>query len=64
VFSGVPARLGSGGLVEVVEMDLSGEDQAALHRSAAAVEEIVGVIEANRAQIDPLLPSLLAHGED
>jgi malate dehydrogenase len=64
VFSGVPARLGSGGLVEVVEMDLSGEDQAALHRSAAAVEEIVGVIEANRTQIDPLLPSLYHHDED
>ena len=63
VFSGVPARLGSGGLVEVVEMDLSGEDQAALHRSAAAVEEIVGVIEANRAQIDPLMPSLFHHDE-
>jgi malate dehydrogenase len=64
VFSGVPARLGSGGLVEVVEMDLSGDDQAALHRSAAAVEEIVGVIEANRPQIDPLLPSLFHHSED
>jgi malate dehydrogenase len=64
VFSGVPARLGSGGLVEVVEMDLSGEDQAALHRSAAAVEEIVGVIEANRPQIDPLMPSLFHHDED
>jgi malate dehydrogenase len=64
VFSGVPVRLGWGGLVEVVEMDLSGEDQAALHRSAAAVEEIVGVIEANRLQIDPLMPSLLHHDED
>jgi malate dehydrogenase len=64
VFSGVPARLGSGGLVEVVEVDLSGADQAALHRSAAAVQEIVGVIEANRDQIDPLLPSLFHHDED
>ncbi|MGD1053068.1 MAG: malate dehydrogenase [Candidatus Dormibacteria bacterium] len=64
VFSGVPARLGSGGLVEVVEVDLSGEDQAALHRSAAAVQEIVGLIEANRGQIDPLLPSLFHHDED
>ena len=64
VFSGVPARLGSGGLVEVVEMDLRGDDQAALHRSAAAVQEIVGVIEANRTQIDPLMPSLFHHDED
>ena len=60
VFSGVPARLGFGGLIEVVEVDLSGSDQTALSHSATAVEEIVGLIEANRAQIDPLLPSLLS----
>jgi len=59
VFSGVPARLGSGGLVEVVEVELSASDQAALHRSAAAVEEVIGVIERNREQIDSRLPSLL-----
>ncbi|MGO8686049.1 MAG: malate dehydrogenase [Candidatus Dormibacteria bacterium] len=59
VFSGVPARLGSGGLVEVVEVPLSEPDQAALRRSASAVEEVIGIIEANRPQIDPSLPSLL-----
>jgi malate dehydrogenase len=64
VFSGVPARLGSGGLVEVVEMELEGEEQDALRRSAASVREIVGVIEANRPQIDPLMPSLIDHRED
>jgi malate dehydrogenase len=59
VFSGVPARLGSGGLIEVVEVELSAADQAALHRSAAAVEELIGVIERNRERIDSRLPSLL-----
>jgi len=61
VFSGVPARLGFGGLIEVIEVDLSGSDQAALQRSAAAVLEVVGIIESHRPQIDPLLPSLLPH---
>ena len=61
VFSGVPARLGYGGLIEVIEVDLSGPDLTALSRSAAAVLEVVGIIEANRPQIDPLLPSLLPH---
>ena len=59
VFSGVPARLGAGGLVEVIEVDLAASDRAALVRSAATVEELVGVIERNRTQIDSSLPSLL-----
>jgi malate dehydrogenase len=59
VFSGVPARLGTGGLVEVVEVDLAASDRAALVRSAASVEELVGVIERNRDQVDKALPSLL-----
>ena len=58
VFSGVPARLGAGGLVEVIEVDLAASDLAALHHSAASVEELVGIIERNRAQIDSSLPSL------
>jgi malate dehydrogenase len=61
VFSGVPARLGFGGLIEVVEVELSPADQTALRRSAAAVEEVVGIIDANRAQIDSSLPVLLPH---
>jgi malate dehydrogenase len=60
VFSGVPARLGAGGLVEVVEVALGEEDRAALARSAAAVREVVEVIERNREQIDAALPPLLA----
>ena len=49
---------GPAALVEVVEVELSASDQAALHRSAAAVEEVIGVIERNREQIDSRLPSL------
>lgn len=62
VFSGVPARLGDGGLVEVLEVELGEAERAALHRSASAVEEVVGVIERNRAQIDAALPPLLPPG--
>ena len=50
VFSGVPARLGAGGLVEVIEVDLDASDRPPCVRSAAAVEELVGVIERNRDQ--------------
>ena len=61
VFSGVPVRLGAGGLVEVIEVDLDASDQAALRRSAAAVEQVVGVIERNRDRIEGGLPELLPH---
>ncbi len=60
VYSGVPARLGAGGLLEVIEVDLVDADRAALRRSAAAVEEVVQIIERNRQKIDAALPSLLA----
>jgi malate dehydrogenase len=59
VFSGVPARLGAGGMLEVVEVALNQADQAALERSAASVRELVEVIERNRDQIDSALPPLL-----
>lgn len=60
VFSGVPARLGAGGLLEVIEVALSEPDQRALRRSADAVREVVELIERSRAQIDASLPPLLA----
>jgi malate dehydrogenase len=59
VFSGVPARLGAGGVLEVVEVALTQADRAALERSAASVRELVEVIERNRDQIDSALPPLL-----
>ncbi len=60
VFSGVPARLGTGGLAEVVEVPLGDADRAALQRSAAAVRDVVDVIQRNREAIDPELPPLFA----
>ena len=56
IFSGVPCRLGAGGLVEVVEVELTADETAALHASARAVEDVLQVIDANRAEIDASLP--------
>lgn len=41
VFLGVPARLGAGGLVEIVDIVLADDESAALRRSAEAVAELV-----------------------
>ena len=59
VFTGVPVRLGDGGVQEVIPMDLSSEDQAALARSAQSVRDLLQVIERDREKIDPGLPPLL-----
>jgi malate dehydrogenase len=37
VFCGVPVKLGRGGLMEIVDIQLTDEERAALHRSAEAV---------------------------
>ncbi len=42
---GVPVVLGAGGVEKVVELKLTEEELAALHRSAAAVRELVGVLK-------------------
>src|SRR5579875_173305 len=44
LYIGVPVRLGAGGVEEIVELDLSADEQAALERSAEAVREVVGVL--------------------
>jgi malate dehydrogenase len=60
VFTGVPCRLGAGGLVEVVEVALTDDERAALHRSADAVRQVIAVMDERRAEIDPsVLPRLL-----
>jgi len=41
VFVGVPARLGWGGVEEVIEMKLTDEELAALHRSAEGVRQVI-----------------------
>jgi malate dehydrogenase len=44
LFVGVPCKLGAGGIEKIYEIKLSGEETAALHKSAAAVKELVDVI--------------------
>jgi malate dehydrogenase len=44
LYMGVPVKLGAGGIEEIVELDLSEEEQQLLHGSAEAVREVVGVL--------------------
>ncbi|MEE9563024.1 MAG: malate dehydrogenase, partial [Thermoanaerobaculia bacterium] len=41
LFIGVPAKLGWSGLEEVIELELTTEDKAALDKSVAAVKELI-----------------------
>ncbi len=59
LFTGVPCRLGKEGLVDVVEITLQEAELAALHRSAAAVRELVEIIDSRRAELQAPVPSLL-----
>ena len=45
LFVGVPVKLGSGGVEEVIEFALTEKEAAALKRSADAVEELVAVMK-------------------
>jgi malate dehydrogenase len=45
LFIGVPCKLGARGLEEVVQIELSAAEKKALDRSAAAVKELVGVVD-------------------
>ena len=47
LFVGVPVKLGSNGVEEVIEFDLTESESAALKRSAEAVRELVSVMEAS-----------------
>ncbi|MFZ0178422.1 MAG: malate dehydrogenase [Candidatus Dormiibacterota bacterium] len=58
LFTGVPCRLGEGGLIEVIDVALTDEERAALHRSAEAVHQVVEVMDSRREEIDPNLGSL------
>ena len=44
LYMGVPVKLGTRGIEEIVELDLTDEEQAALEESANAVREVVGVL--------------------
>ena len=41
LFVGVPCKLGDGGLKEILEVELTDEERAALHKSAEHVRETV-----------------------
>jgi malate dehydrogenase len=45
LFVGVPVKLGSRGVEEIVKITLSAEEQTALEKSAAAVKELVDVLK-------------------
>jgi malate dehydrogenase len=40
----VPVKLGARGVEEIVELDLTDDEHAAFEASAAAVREVVGVL--------------------
>lgn len=44
LFIGVPVKLGASGIEDIIEIKLTDEEQAALNKSAAAVEELKGVL--------------------
>ncbi len=46
LFVGVPCKLGANGIEKIYEIKLTEDESAALHKSAAAVQELVDVIKA------------------
>lgn len=44
LYVGVPAKLGERGIEEIIQINLTLEERAALHKSAAAVKELVDII--------------------
>jgi malate dehydrogenase len=44
LYMGVPAKLGAGGIEEIVELELGNDEREALDASAEAVREVVGVL--------------------
>ena len=44
LYMGVPVKLGAGGIEQIVELDLTDEEESALQASAEAVREVVGVL--------------------
>ena len=45
VYVGVPVKLGAGGIKEIVEIELTGEEKKALHSSAAHVKETMSKLK-------------------
>ncbi len=49
LFIGVPVKLGSKGLEQIIQLKLSAEEEAMLKKSAAAVQELVDVMKKKKA---------------
>ena len=45
LYMGVPAKLGAGGVEEIVKLRLNVDEKRMLRESAAAVREVVGVLK-------------------
>ncbi len=45
LYVGVPVKLGAGGVEEVIQLELMADEQAALKRSADAVQELISVMK-------------------
>jgi malate dehydrogenase len=52
VYVGVPVILGAGGVEKIIEVELTAGEQAALKRSAAAVQELIEALAALESQMD------------
>jgi malate dehydrogenase len=46
LYMGVPVKLGAGGIEQIVELDLTDDEQQALRASSDAVRDVVGVLTA------------------
>ena len=44
VFMGVPVKLGAAGVEQIIEITLTADEKASLHKSAAAVRELVDIL--------------------
>jgi len=51
LFVGVPVKLGAGGIEQILEVKLQGEEVAALQKSAAAVKELVDIMAPKLSQL-------------
>jgi malate dehydrogenase len=58
LFTGVPCRLGAGGLIEVVTVPLTAAENSAVQASAEAVRELVTVIDGQRPELGIEAPLL------
>jgi malate dehydrogenase len=45
LYIGVPVKLGAAGIEDIIELDLDDSERDALHQSAGAVREVVGVLK-------------------